>query len=451
MLQVFDNFDHCDLAFVMAAGWSYRQEFGSQLDIAPSGRNGSYALEYVGESGFLIPPIVPRQCNVLVAGLCIGGWRYEYHGSYHPGPIINIYFKYKTDVYDHTNFCVRLTTNHVTNQITVTCYTGSDGAGYAAIPVSTKIPVPYFYKEYIFIEAYLDVTDFQNGRVKVAVNGRTFVDVSGIVTAAHLAFGSDPFDPRAKINCIELKLDESYLLDSFYLCDDAGGYQNDFLGMVSGKTLYPIADGDHSDWMAVENSTVIDDPGNHHEYVDDTMLADGDEATYLQADQDLSRELFSYQTDAVPPNCSLIAVNHRTIVRNVASPGAPKMNTIVPLYQIQGNPLLEINSLTKRGAGWSYYILDVYHSLVPIFALPWAEYLFDQSQFGFMLRTAENTQMLLEEVLMEDSPDTQYGWDELIEDGLGMIEDIADNGLNTAVWDVDLDDGFDSLDGVEEE
>ena len=168
------------------------------------------------------------------------------------------------------------------------------------------------------------------------------------------------------------------------------------------KTCYPVADGVKSDWMAVENSTVVDAEGQHHEFVDDDPIYPGDEQTYLEADQDMSQELLSFETDPIPPTSTLIAVNSRTLVRNVASPGNPLPNSIVPLYQIQGNPILVTNSLATRASDWNYYFLDVYYPLVPGFALAWAEYLLEQSQFGFMLRTAENLQQVEEEAGFAD-------------------------------------------------
>ena len=464
MIKIFESFDHLGMAddgtesnrtsYLWNLGW----RFGTGQYYDPSwapyytggevnplildgrGRFGSRALSFVGGS-IIYPPIIERKCNALVVGMCVAEatlneW-YDTNYYWYPGPVINVAFLYG----EHQNFRVRLTFNKA-GYVAVQCYTGTDdGSGtqnYPVISTPEYIPCPYFLTEFTFIEVYLDVTDFMNGRVKVAINNRTYVDKSGIATAAYQVFGSDPYDDRAKLNRITIKSEQvGYLYDTFYLCDDQGGYQNDFLGDVFMKTCYPVADGVKSDWMAVENSTVVDAEGQHHEFVDDDPIYPGDEQTYLEADQDMSQELLSFETDPIPPESTLIAVNSRTLVRNVASPGVPRYNTIVPLYQIQGNPIAATNSLAKRVLDWNYYFLDVYYPLVPGFATPWAEYLLEQSQFGFQLRTLENAQKLLEEFLWADWNTTRYDWDETIAESLGLLDDSTES-----TWDVTIEDGL---------
>jgi hypothetical protein len=469
MLKVFESFDHLGMlddgtdsnrtSYLWNLGW----QFGSwawnsawgdcnPLILSGRGRFGTKALG-LNDNAIVHLPTVQRLCNTLVVGICVGENVYEQWrtGQQYVGPpALDVHFVYNdgaTPQVMHLNFRVHLVFN-LNGTITVTCFTGLDNGttvqDYPTILTPEYIPTPYYCTAFTFIEVYLNLTDFMDGRVKVAVNGQTYVNKSGIVGAAYKVFGSDPYDPRAKINHVSILSRNTFLFDTVYLCDDAGGYQNDFLGNVFMKTCYPTGDAGRSEWMAVENGTVVDAPGAHHEFVDDDIVYPGNEATYLQADQDLSAEIMSFALDPVPPGETLIAVNSRTMFRNVASPGAPKFNSIVPLYQIQGNPVIQTDSLTKRVQGWAYAFLDVYYPLVPGFATPWAEYLLEQSTFGFLLRTAENMQMVLEEVMWEDLIDTQHDWDELIQDGLNLVEDIADSELDIAAWDVAIEDEFDS-------
>lgn len=407
MIKLIESFDHLGVPLLSNLGWAFPE---SATLLNGQGRFGSRALQ-VG-TGTMTHPAIQRKCNTIVVGFCLaegGGdtyWDTQYGSSrsyaWHHWPTIDLRFCYGT----HINFRVRLVLKHP-GYIVAYFYTGEDGSGYPTILTPEYLPCPYAFDGFTFIEVYLDVTDYKNGRAKVAVNNRTYIDKSGIVTADYLAFGDDPYDDRAHIDRVTFDLSNSepnpyyppdtlFRFDTIYLCDDQGGYQNDFLGDVHMKTCYPVNDGVKNDWMAVDNGTVVDAPGEHHLFVDDDPIPSGDETTYLEAGQDLTSELFTFETDPVPPGSTLIVVNSRTMARNVASPGLPKANSIVPLYQIQGNPILETNSLAMRGAGWNYYFLDVYYPLVPGFATPWAEYLLEQSQFGFMLRTAENLQQVEE-------------------------------------------------------
>ena len=447
MIKYIENFDHADESFLTTLGWV--STFNPAWDIEPSGRAGSNAL--LVPAGYCWAPAISRKCNVIAFGICMGGllvdrapsggyyrWDTAYYS--YSGPVFDFDFFYGTGQH---NFRVRLAINKDIHQGTVTCYTGLDGTGYPAISTPEKIPFPQFSDEYQFVEVYLDVTDFMNGRVKVAINGRTYVDKSGIATAAYNTFGSDPYDDRAKIDRVRLTFSRASLIDSFYLLDDQAGYQDDFLGPVSVYPCYPVADGTVNDWMAVENSEVIDAPGQHHDFIDDAVLVAGDENTYLQADQDMLREMFSFEENPVPAGCDLLAVNARTFARNVGAPGFPKMNAIIPLFQIQGNPVVETNSLAVRRDGYAYFPLDVYYPLVPGFAIPWVEYLLEQSQFGFLIRTPESVQVAAEEISWDELLSTLYDWDELFPENLGVLDEVSDNSADLAIWDVLVEDGFD--------
>jgi hypothetical protein len=120
--------------------------------------------------------------------------------------------------------------------------------------------------------------------------------------------------------------------------------------------------------------------------VDDDPVQPGNELEYLEADQDLSEEMFVFPPDPVPVGSTVVSVNHRTMFRNVASPGNPPPNALIPLYRIAGNPAVVTNSLAKKLVGWLYEDLDVYYGTVPGLAIPWTEYLLEQSEFGFLLR-----------------------------------------------------------------
>ena len=188
-----------------------------------------------------------------------------------------------------------------------------------------------------------------------------------------------------------------------YLADDQGGYQDDFLGDIFVKTAYPVADGTKRNWVPYANATILRPRETaHHELVDNDPIQPGDETEYLEADQDLTEDMLGFGADPIPAGSDLIAVNHRTMYRNVASPGSPLINSLTPLFQMIGNPIVRTDSLAKKLAGWSYGFLDVYYGIVPVSAEQWREYLLEQAEFGFMLKTAENLQKVDEAVALAD-------------------------------------------------
>jgi hypothetical protein len=126
------------------------------------------------------------------------------------------------------------------------------------------------------------------------------------------------------------------------------------------------------------------------------------EPDYIQADQDLVQETMSFGTGNIPVDSTLIAVNHRTAARSVASPGTPPQNTLIPLFKSSGNDVIVTNSLAKKLTGWTYKFLDVYYNLVPGLTVDWTELLLDGSQFGFMLRESIWTGVVLEEIGFAD-------------------------------------------------
>jgi hypothetical protein len=420
MLKYIESFDHIggpstDLSLYTALGWVWGGAgFGGRAIVPLAGRFGGAAL--VHNVGAWYPadeilPVIPRKCKKLVLGFSVRGANTK----------IGAYFRYGT----YVNFTIVVQVVP-TGTMTVTMGTGQTSVGsgyqaaentpdpaYPAIVTAATTPFPYADKEdFHFIELYLDVTDYMNGRAKVAVDGRTYYDKQGIVTAAHLGFGSNPYDDRANLNGISFFIGHSHnygysgqepiYIDSLYLADDEGGYQDDFLGDVFVKTAYPVADGTKRNWMPYVNGTIVGDENPHHELIDSDPLQPGDETEYLEADQDLTEEMVGFGTDPIPAGSELIAVNHRTMFRNVASPGSPKMNSLVPLFQMIGNPIVRTDSLSKKLTGWTYSFLDVYYDIIPVSAALWEEYLLEQAEFGFMLRTAENLQRVEEETQFAD-------------------------------------------------
>ena len=197
---------------------------------------------------------LPRLSTRLVLGFAYTRWTSPYYGPSEAlsGNEIRFYFCSGT----YVNFRVKFVLSNT--GLTFGFCTGESGTGYPAIPDSRYVSVPFIQKDaYTFIEMLVDVADYKNGRVKLAVNGKVVHDVTGIITAAYNGFGDNPLDDRAKLNAIRFGQGYAYnemSIDSLYICDDQGGYQNDFLGDIFVKTIYPSNDGDRSEFQPYVNS-----------------------------------------------------------------------------------------------------------------------------------------------------------------------------------------------------
>lgn len=357
--------------------------------VAAEGRHGTPAL-CVGQGSRFCLPYVSRDCTRLVVGISVAPYLRNANAPWVAGGGIIFSFRYNLDV----NFTIecRYTTRR---SLTVTMKTGLDGVGYPAITTSENIPTPNMMNDYTYIELSVDVANYTSGTAKVAANGITYINKTGIVTAAYNSFGDNPADPRSKLNNIYMEFLSTqsywgdkmggYTVDSLYLADDAGGQLNSILGSFFVKSLFPIADGLKHNWTPYENSTVMED-GVNYSRVDDDPLLNGDETTYIEADQDLVDGLLLFDMLDMPVESGPIAVNHRTAFRNVASQGNPPPNTIVPLYQSGGDAVIVENPSTKKVSGWSYAFLDVYYGVQPGPAIPWTRSLLEGSQFGYLMR-----------------------------------------------------------------
>ena len=388
MLKYCESFDHVTAAALMALGWN--TDTNRQI-VAGAGRWGTSLLE-LNVNGTYSPNVasftLARSCDRIVVGFALLP-----KANYYGDKTFYVQFLYGT----YENFRVRVVPT--TSGLTFQFWTG-EGTGYPLIASSAYISAPFIQSAFTFIEILVDVTDYTNGQVKCGVNGKVVHTATGIMTAAGTGFGNNPFDPRAKINRVQFNA--TLKLDSLYICDDDGGYHNDFLGDIFVKTIYPVGDGDRIDWSPYINGLAAPDNTPRVSLIDDPVFDPAVEPDYIQAEQDLAQETMSFGNTAIPVESTLIAVNHRTAARSDATPGTPPPNALIPLYKSSGNDTVVTNSLAKKFSGWAYQFLDVYYNLVPDLTVDWTKQILDESLFGFIFRESIWTGVLLDDIGIAD-------------------------------------------------
>ncbi len=384
MLKYCETFDHETTTALAALGWT----LGAYAQIiAGVGRYGTNLLCGAPQGYYNSPSsyfTLSRSCNKFVVGFAFTKETVSGYGN-------SFYVQFMYGTYE--NFRVQVVLS--TTGLTFNFWTGT-GTGYPAIASSAYVSVPFIQTNaFTFVEILVDVTDYVNGQVKCAVNGEVVHNATGIKTAAGDGFGNNPYDPRAKINTVQFS--PFVKLDSIYICDDDGGYHDDFLGDIFVKTMYPTSDGGKVDWSPYVNGLAAPENTQRVTLIDDPVFDPAVELDYIQADQDLSQETMWFAGAGAPTGSTLIAVNHRTAARTVASPGTPPANELIPLFKSSGNDIIITNSLAKKFTGWTYKFLDVYWDLVPGLTVDWTNLFLDESQFGFMFRESIWTGVILEE------------------------------------------------------
>jgi hypothetical protein len=148
---------------------------------------------------------------------------------------------------------------------------GASDSGLAAVPVTTWA--------YMEVQAYIHASA---GKLKVKINGVVYLDLSGIDTTY------DGTTTTAKLVGFQnTPRSGSMYVDDFYLRSDSAEYTTDgFLGELSIKPDYPIADGTYAQMTPSTGSS-------HYQLVDEATPNNTD---YVSSGTALQKDSFTYQT-----------------------------------------------------------------------------------------------------------------------------------------------------------
>jgi len=398
MIKYLENFDNVASRDVLALrGWSpsqgsYWGQYGDDiLDfnlVAGAGVGGSHAMRIgtLWADWRVFTPTIPRYCSKLTFGTIVrpvSAGAYNLRLVFYSGSYLNFQVQL---VFASTGGCV------------VNMTTGT--SGYPVIPPSARASVPFAPYEYTQVEVMVDVTNYVNGRCLVVVNGKVISDAYPILTAAGDGFGNNPYDNRSKLNRVGISETKCYH-DCIYMADEEGSYHDGPFYDFAVKTIFPTQNGDVSSWTPHVNG-IVNETVPQYTVVDTEAVSITNEQEFLQADQDLVTQLLSYPVSMVP-NEDIHAVSHQSLMRAVASPGNPRLCSLVPAFKAIGNPTTVVDS--KRlvaAAGWAYRWLDAIYGIVPIWAVPWTRLLLEESQFGFLLKEPTWTTFLGEDMGIAD-------------------------------------------------
>ncbi len=281
------------------------------------------------------------------------------------------------------------------------------------------IPVNRYRKN--FFEIYTDSTGVESGHgtVKVALNGNTIVTRENVINSNYNAWDANPSNPESYYNNIAVSmkthtLDYTYayytypqwIIDAFYVCNEEGGYHDDFLGPVHISTMYPDPErtGDKNNWVGFKNKEKVLDINQfpNASLVDNPALDFSEQAQdYIQGDVELLQELYYMKNNIDPVRIGLnnpIAVNFTTFVKHIFSYADQSFDKgLIALTKPSGNDVSRETGNKIAVDQHTYKPLDLYYGVVPNLAVPWTWELLDGTQFGF-----ESTQLIHQLFLDED-------------------------------------------------
>ena len=124
------------------------------------------------------------------------------------------------------------------------------------------------------------VLDNSVGSIEFRINGVTVWELTGVDTR---------FDDEGTWDGFRMfQIGDNTVYDDIYICDGVGTTNNDFLGDVVVETLFPVSDGDLTDWTTSTGN-------DHTALIDDApFTAVIDEADYVQSNGANALELFNY-------------------------------------------------------------------------------------------------------------------------------------------------------------
>lgn len=291
-------------------------------------------------------------------------------------------------------------------------------ATLTAIAPDEGIPINKFRKN--FLEFYSDSTgaESNNGTVKVALNGVTIVTKENVVNSKYTEWAGNPSDPGSYYNNVAVKFrfhtldyyqayysSVNWLIDHFYICNEDGGYHDDFLGPVHITTMYPDPEqtGDVNNWVGYKNQVKADPLVDPNASLVNSPALDFTEAAqdYIEADAELLQELYYMKNDIAPGPIGLnnpIAVNFTTFIKHIFSYDSEDFDKgLVALTKPSGNIISRETSGKISVDQHTYKPLDLYYGVVPNLAVAWTWEMLDGMQFGF-----ESTQ-LVHQLFLDES------------------------------------------------
>lgn len=332
-LILFDGFDYRNDDSYTSSKWDYDYS----VDWVTTGGRRNGGRVFMNDDGDYLSKYIPAQ-DTYICGVAM----------YHHGDISN------ADNFIHFK-------DASVNQIHIQCSNYSSGTanivalrnGTVLGTSATKCVVTDTW-QYIEVKAVIHDT---TGSVTIKIDGTTVLELTGIDTDANSSGQITEFQLSG------LASDISF--DDFYLLDDTGANNNNFLGDVKVITLLPTANGSYAQMTPVT--------GTNYENVDDTDL---DFDTYNTADAINETDTFTVTSPTALP--TIYGLQIASIAQN-ADTGVRKIKNLI--YK---NTTVYLSS-DELTLSYTWLNLSTIWETDPVDSMSWSKEKIDAAQFGVRL------------------------------------------------------------------
>jgi len=429
MFLLTETFDHTDEKSYENMTLGYTSINDPHRIVAGMGRGGSAAYLFYPISywayGLNIFPLVPSKNLILGGYFKIPPARRNPYTTFENA--FSITFSYYERDARQIHFTVTLNlSSHGKAQIDFLTADDVDNSEYPAI--ESHDGFVDVMSGYFLVEISIDLTDAEAslGRAKVALNGKTYADITGIITGDVNNWDNGGNSYNAFLNHISITtIDTSCHLDSVYVCNEGLSYHDDFVGPYDISTLRGFADGDQANWERTVYGELVlpEDTRGNFEFVNKSVFDKEDaESMSVTASQSLVRDLVQFDAGDFPIDTEIIAVNHRLQAKGLALEHFKYPCVVTPVVKPSGGDVSYQSDYEKTMQPFLYSALNAMYDIHPALTTPWTLEFLQNSQFGYCFFETEGVDVLA-------------GQDGYLINGVGgeTVSLVTDNDLITCI------------------
>lgn len=371
MLLLLENFDDVEAIRYITNVYLNDVSTLSSLFVSGAGKGGSNAMALTGDVYFNV-----KSSTRLVVGFYVRSYRTGYFKAFYRKP---------TEDYFHEAF--RLTFTYSTGGKVVVSFYNPNQTSIENYPTITNATA---YQDtetgFSLIEIMLDLEDAEAhlGKIKVAIDGVEYADISNAVTAPINLFTDGLNSPVANYSAFTISGFGN--VDSVYACNEDKGFHNSFFGPYDITNLLPIDDGSYSNWKRQEYDEDVDDLDTraNAEFVSKSPF-DPEDAEYMSvnASQTLVKDLYLFAASSIRSDLEVFAVEHKFWFKGMSEEQLQEVSAITPIGQASGQAVSFANDFTAIAIAYYYKQVGVIYDVVPTTSAEWDWENLSLAQFGY--------------------------------------------------------------------
>lgn len=239
-------------------------------------------------------------------------------------------------------------------------------------------PMTWLAATYYYIEFKFTLADYPSGYAEVRRDGghvltvsnvKTTNDTSGVGVCDRMLFNG----PNTTGTGGVFESLSDYYCDDFYICDDTGADNNDFLGDVRVDTYFAEAAGTYSEWTPDPSA------GANYEMIDDRLVTSADA---VQSFTPGARDTYVFNaTTHIPDAIFGLQVTHVSIRTDGV------LREVKAISHVAGSPGgdFDLSSAQPLTDNWSFY--SEVNETNPLTGAAWTKDDIDNTEFGIEVVT----------------------------------------------------------------